>query len=211
LQSNDWEDTQELEAFLSYAYEIKQTIEHRGYCTGAQGLMLLHDLKEGFCEKQASLEVLELPATLTMTARGRATQDKPGLYLSTMLDDARRILKDELQARLFELRPSNVRLVQMFMSKQMDPKDWMKPDHHKLAETLYKQWLRQAHGVVKMPTRESSPRKQAQKAAGKLFRGAVSRVRWKGPRSKIQPDARNSCPYPKHTHRMHTSPVLAFV
>ena len=50
LSSDDWEANQELEGFLSYPYDLKQTIEHKGYCTGAQALMLLHDLKANFCD-----------------------------------------------------------------------------------------------------------------------------------------------------------------
>ena len=35
LNSLDWEESQELEAFLSYSFDIKDTIEKRGFCTGA--------------------------------------------------------------------------------------------------------------------------------------------------------------------------------
>ena len=44
ISSLNWEESQEMEGFLAYPYDIKQTIELRGFCTGAQGLMLLYDL-----------------------------------------------------------------------------------------------------------------------------------------------------------------------
>ncbi len=56
LTSTDWEENQELEGFLRYPYQTKETIEHRGYCTGAQSLMLLHDLMHNFCHAEAKLE-----------------------------------------------------------------------------------------------------------------------------------------------------------
>jgi hypothetical protein len=50
LTSTDWGENQEFEGgFLRYPYQIKETIEHKGYRTGAQSLMLLHDLMHNFC------------------------------------------------------------------------------------------------------------------------------------------------------------------
>ena len=43
--NEQWDANLQLEAFLKYPYSIKDTIEHKAYCTGAQGMMLLFDLK----------------------------------------------------------------------------------------------------------------------------------------------------------------------
>jgi hypothetical protein len=49
LSSEDWEESQEMEGFLSYPYDIKETIEKRPITTGAQSMALFYDLKENFC------------------------------------------------------------------------------------------------------------------------------------------------------------------
>jgi hypothetical protein len=173
LQSNDWEENQELEGFLRYPYQIKETIEHKGYCTGAQSLMLLYDVKSNFSHPDAQLETLTLPPTLKMEDRERNEEVKNSNVVSGMIDVARRVLKEELQSRCFDLRPSNSRMVQLFMSKQMDAKDILTPAQYDLARTLYLQWLRAANDVQKLPTREGSPRKKQKTGGGPaLFRGA---------------------------------------
>ena len=45
LTTQEWEDTREMESFLSYSFDIKETIEKRPYCTGEQDIQLLYDLK----------------------------------------------------------------------------------------------------------------------------------------------------------------------
>ena len=61
---------------MSYPYDLKQTIEHKGYCTGAQALMLLHDLKANFCDEDAMLEIKALPPMLKMADRERKQEVK---------------------------------------------------------------------------------------------------------------------------------------
>ena len=109
--------------------------------------------------------------------RTTTAETKAADALSAEVDTARFVMQQELQHRLFELRPSNAHLVQCYMSKQMDAKEWMVDWHFTLAKTLYLQWLRQANTLLKLPMRESSPRKEkAQKlnSGKKLFRGASS-------------------------------------
>ena len=51
LNPRDWETNAELESFRSSPFEIKDTIEHKKECIGAQNLMFLYDLKtEGVWE-----------------------------------------------------------------------------------------------------------------------------------------------------------------
>ena len=75
LSPTDWEESQELEAFLAYAYDIKDTIEKRGFFTGAQGLMLLYNLKANYCSSDASLKIKEFPASLTRSAGDHELRD----------------------------------------------------------------------------------------------------------------------------------------
>ncbi|KAK3251539.1 hypothetical protein CYMTET_39128 [Cymbomonas tetramitiformis] len=72
LDTLAWDQSQEIEAFLAYPYDIKETIEHAGICTGSQALTLLHDLKEKCCRAEAKLEVKEIPSSLSLAQRERA-------------------------------------------------------------------------------------------------------------------------------------------
>jgi hypothetical protein len=56
--------------------------------------------------------------------------------VSTVIHNARRVLKQELQTRCFTLRSSNSRMVQLYMSKQMVAKGMLTNDQYELARTL---------------------------------------------------------------------------
>ena len=92
--------------------------------------------------------------------------------VSTVIHNARRVLKQELQARRFTLRSSNSRMVQLYMSKQMDAKGMLTNDQYDLARTLYRQWLRKANSIVQLPTRQGSTSKKQKMGGPSLFRGA---------------------------------------
>ena len=83
----EWEESQEVEGFLAYSYDIKETIETRGYCTGAQSLMLLYDLKENFCHPSATLTIKEFPVTLSMANRDRKQVERHSAYYNVMTPD----------------------------------------------------------------------------------------------------------------------------
>lgn len=183
LSSDDWECNQEMEGFLSYPYEIKQSIELIGFLTGAQALMLLYDLKDKFCRPDAKLEVQALPATLKLCDRSRAFEYKQASKCSPMIDVARTVMRTEIQERCFNARPSNSRMVQLFMSKQMDAKELLTPGQYEVAKSLYFTWLRHAAGlsISKCAPRRTNTTNgathtanKAQKAnnGSKLFRGA---------------------------------------
>ena len=173
--SLDWEESQEMEAFLSYPYAIKETIEKRGHCTGAQGMALFHDLKENFCHPEAKLSIKPLPTGLTLADRERTNEMKDASDLSSMIDTARKVFKEEMQSRAFDLRPSNTRLVQCYMSKQISSSTYLSPAQNALAKTLYMQMLREAFEISNVARRPSSPRKAKQpKSEGLLFRGSAA-------------------------------------
>jgi hypothetical protein len=93
LSGRDWESNVELEAFLAYPFDIKDTIEHRKQCTGAQNLMFLYDLKENYCHKDARLEVKSLPKSLKLEHRERSVQQMGPGKLEHFVCVAREVMK----------------------------------------------------------------------------------------------------------------------
>ncbi|KAK3260261.1 hypothetical protein CYMTET_30770 [Cymbomonas tetramitiformis] len=81
----DWDNSEELESFLSYPFEIKETLEHSGICTGSQAMILLHDLKEGFCDPGAHLDVKEFPLSLKLIHRERVVSIRDAEDLSSIV------------------------------------------------------------------------------------------------------------------------------
>ena len=136
-ESRDWEANVELETFLSYPFDIKNTIEHRKQCTGAQNLMFLYDLKENYCHKDARLEVKPLPKSLKLEHRERAVQQMEPGKLEHFICVAREVMQTQLQERCFDQKISNSRLVQVYMSKQpgMDAQKVLE-DQYITAETF---------------------------------------------------------------------------
>jgi hypothetical protein len=144
--------------------------------------MLLHDLMLNFCHHGAMLETLALPAMLKMKDREHFEEVKKAESVSTMIHESCRVLKEELQANCCTLRSSNSRMVQLYMSKQMDAKGMLTNEQYELARTLM-QWLRNtivkclipksnANKIVQLPTRESSPRKKQKMGVPSLFLGS---------------------------------------
>ena len=118
LNPRDWESNAELEDFLSYPFEIKDTIEHKKKCTGAQNLMFLCDLKDNYCNKDTRLEVKPLPQSLKLKHRERSVEQRETGKLEHFIRVAREVIQRELQERCFDRKISNSRLVQVYMSKQ---------------------------------------------------------------------------------------------
>lgn len=160
LEFKDWDNSCEALAFLEYPYTIKEAIEHKGYATGAQGLVMLHNLMENHCDKDEPLNVKPLPKTCSLADRDRLPLVvKEQKEVDAIIDLARAELKEQLQTRFFTNRPSNARMVQMYMTKQPGAEGVFTREQRELSKTLYLQWLRKAHAAEPRPTRETSPRK----------------------------------------------------
>ena len=181
LSKEDWEASQELAGFLEYPYQIKEIIEKgNGTCTGAQALQLLWDLKENHCNPDAQLSVKVFPPSLSVADRERPMEAKEAEDVCEMVRTARTLMKEELQARLFNNRPSNLRLVQCFMSKQpgFNCSNYLAPAQHQLAETLYLQMIRKAVDLMPKgdPAISSAKKIKTEEtlagAGSPLFRGA---------------------------------------
>ena len=78
-------------------------------------------------------------------------------------------MREELTERMFhvrdDLRPSNSRLMQMDVSKQMPSNQYFPTVWNSHARTLYLQALRDAATIARMPMRSSTPRAKKQKTA----------------------------------------------
>ena len=79
---------------------------------------------------------------------------------------------DELSGRFFGERPSNTRLVQIWMSKQRPADKWLPEAWHMLAKGLYLGMLRDAAKIAGIGIRSSPPRKvqKTSPAANSLVR-----------------------------------------
>ena len=78
---------------MSYPFDIKNTIEHKKKCTGAQNLMFLYDLKENYCHKEARLEVKYLPESLKVKDRERSVEQMEAEQLEDFIRLAREVMQ----------------------------------------------------------------------------------------------------------------------
>ena len=76
-------------------------------------------------------------------------------YLCSAVTTARKVLRDELNDSVFhgssDLCPSNRRLIQAYMSKQMSSKDYLQLQWNEHARTLYLKALRDAVSINPTP------------------------------------------------------------
>ena len=171
LDLSEWDEGIEMEAFLLRPFQMKELIEKgkkgAGLITGAQSLMLMHNLKVSN-EAQKPLSVKLLPATASLEDRVRVSEQRNPDSLGTCVTTARSVLRTEIQERFFGERPSNSRMVQLHMSKQKKSTAWLPESWRPLAETLYLRWLRKVSDHLKDSTRQlrSPPNKKPKTSAG---------------------------------------------
>lgn len=116
----------------------------------------------------------EFPATLSVEDRNRLAVTKEAENICYAMTRAREILQQKLTDRMFhgreDLRPSNSRLIQAYMSKQMPSSTYLPASWNAHARTLYLQALRDAVVIARVSTRAPSPRKsKVQKVAPKRW------------------------------------------
>ena len=164
LTADDWDNSIELEAVLQQPYVIKESLDTKGFITGAQSLLLMHDLMECNSDDDRALQVLCLPASASLADRSRTVDMRSGESLSIgMTTVARSVLASELRDRFFAERPSNGRLVQMYMGKTMPSSVYLPEAWQAVAKSLYLQMLRRAVPITRSASnlRNPSPRKVA--------------------------------------------------
>ena len=120
-----------------------------------------------------------LPETASIADRNREGVRTSFADLDPLSHKVAEILGRELQERLFDLRPSNSRCVELRMSRQGDvmssKSSMLSPEQKKICDTAYLQALRLAESQglgKKKPEVRTSPRKALashQRSGGKLF------------------------------------------
>lgn len=148
VTAEQWEDSLHLESFLKKCYDVKESMEHKGYLTGAQSMMVIHTLMKEAAA--GSLSILKFPVSLTVDARLQRTAERIEKdQVCALVQQASNILRQELQDRFFTWRPSNSRLVLGYMSKQKKPEKWLTREQVDLAKTCYFTMLRESDEILK--------------------------------------------------------------
>lgn len=131
------------------------------------------------CDTKKPLFVKPSPKTASLADRNREGVKTSFADLDPLVQTAAEILGQELQQRLFVLRPSNLRCVELRMSKQGDvmssKSSMLTPEQKQFCETAYLHALRLAESQglgKKKPEVRTSPRKalaSLKRSGGKLF------------------------------------------
>jgi hypothetical protein len=179
MSSDQYRQTAELAALLEPAFALKNYFEQRTI-TGAASTILLHHLKTK-CDTKKDLFVKPSPKTASLADRNPEGVRTSFAHLDPLVQKAAEILGRELQERLLALRPSNLRCVELRMSRQGDvmssKSSMLTADQKQTCHTLYLQALRVAElqglgKLSKKPQVRTSPRKapaSRQRGSGKLF------------------------------------------
>ena len=157
-----WEANLQLEAFLRRPSEIKDVVEMNPALTGAQSLQLHHQLRKK-CRRDATLDILLFPVSMAVKDRQRQSATIRADCLHGLVVEGRKVMVDQLTQRFFSVPPSEGRLVQAWMSKQMSaakllPEDWLET-----TEAFYYKWLRETAVMLGTAQRRSPPRKAQKK------------------------------------------------
>ena len=127
------------------------------------------------CGAEKSLTVKFHPSTAKLADRQRQPEERKADALHELTKTARAEMVEQLAARFFEgERPSDTRLIQIWMSKQRPAEKWMPKSWHILAKGWYYTMLRQAAKIAGIGVRTSPPRKsQATLARAPSFWAAL--------------------------------------
>ena len=93
LNARDWQTNVQLEVFLSYPFDIKNTIEHKKNYTGAQNLMFLCDLKENYRHKDTRLEVNHLSKSLKLQDQEHSVEQMEAQELENFIRVTREVMQ----------------------------------------------------------------------------------------------------------------------
>ena len=143
---------------------IEKKLPKEATVTGAQSYYLMGRLRAR-CDKP--LQVQDFPATAKVADRKRASGDTlERSDIAECVQIARRVFKSELTDRFFgtsmDDRPSQSRLVQIYMSKQARASSYLPAPLVPTAKAAYRRWLLGAAEAIKATlTPQRSPRKHA--------------------------------------------------
>ena len=173
LSENDWMTSLEVEAFLEYPYDLKETLERSTTITIGQSLQLMKDLKETL---QGDLDIKNFPRNLKEKNRKkRKVHTLEAEDVGAEVTRARNIMEDQLENRFFNECPPEPVLVQLRMSKQQPIAAVIEQESYRnKADAAYKARLKQATVTLKLGTR-SSPRKKTAVAKASELKGKSKR------------------------------------
>jgi hypothetical protein len=161
---NAWEANLELEAFLEKPAAMKELIEKKTTVTGAQAYQLHFSLKMS-CKEGKPLTIKVFPETLSVKDRVRKTAQVESSALSAMVVEGRKEMIAQLDKRFFSTPPSDPRLVQIWMSKQLPATKCLPEGWQQIAEAHYLKYLRETADVIDQACERTSPRLKAKKRA----------------------------------------------
>ena len=172
LTMADWEESTHLAAFLQAPADAKELIEKNNLLTGAQGMQLMKGLENG-CDDD--LAVKQLPTNVTYRARKKRKLRQ--VHWADLCDAVQRasvVMKDELTERFFgsdeHEKPSVLRLVQLYMSKQMPIQSVLKAELVAEAKSAYLRHLRSAAELLGKTSKAATPPvKKAKLSKKQLF------------------------------------------
>jgi hypothetical protein len=159
LTENQWSDSLELDAFLEDCWEVKEIIEKNTKLTGAQAYQMLDRLRS---DPNGSVNTFHAPLSLKMVDRTRNhARVVPNDELCDAVRVAKQVLSEDLTERMFlttpDSRPSESRLVQLFMSKQMPVESVLASPLIPTARALYIKWLHESAVVLRHDKEKARP------------------------------------------------------
>jgi hypothetical protein len=170
LTEEQWNANLELEGFLTKPAEVKEKLEHRLTVTGAQGVQLMMMLKT-INKETRPLKILLLPQSPALKHRAREEATIGADKLSVMIHKAREELIKQIDTRFVDKRFSDARLIQIYMSKQMEASKVLSEVNMQIAKALYLQWLRALIDKGVLGERNSPRKKKKVKKESNLFEG----------------------------------------
>ena len=158
-----WEANLELEGFLERPASMKEVIEKKLTLTGAQSFQLHYNLMKS-CEATKPLTIKVFPESIALKDRARKSAVVGFEAVLPLVVEGRREMMAQLEKRFFTVPPSEPRLVQIWMSKQVPATRVLPSAWHVTAEAHYLTWLRECAIIAGRGERASPPRKAKKKA-----------------------------------------------
>ena len=121
-----WDANMEFEAFLTKPAEMKELIEKKKTVTGAQSFELHYNLAKS-CAPTRPLLIQLFPESIAVKDRTRASTTLPADQLLPLVIEGRKEMVLQLEKRFFSIMPSEARLVQIFISKQVPAEKILSP------------------------------------------------------------------------------------
>ena len=142
-----WDANLELESFLTKPSEIKEVVEKKKTLTGAQSFQMHYNLSQA-CKPSKPLSIKLFPESICLKDRVRKTMVIQSSDLLPLVIEGRVEMIAQLNKRFFTIMPSEARLVQIFISKQVPASKVLAEAWLQTGEAHYLKWMRDAAVIV---------------------------------------------------------------